>query len=288
MKLKNIKLSLAALAALTLASCSEGQYWDAASDPGTVYAFPKTTETVSIDADATVPSSYEVTVMRNTSAGSLTIPVTFTSTSPLLTGDSSVTFADGQNQTKYVINIATGLKAGITYTATVQLEEPSNTIIDVDADNLKYTLNISQVLVLNWVDNGVANAYSTWWVANDEPVEIPVQEATNWPNDGERLMRLVSPYWYFEPDYADAGYNFMYYLDDDGNPLSMYSNYQYIGENDEGYYYYFGCPSAYGCSFYKEGDLYVMYGVIGYASSASASSVTAYGYETIYFTWTGQ
>lgn len=289
MKLKNIKLSFAALATLMLASCSEGQYWDGPSDPGAVYAFPKPTETVSIPADASVPSTYEVTMMRNTSAGAVTVPVTFTSNSPLLTGDSSVSFADGSKEAKYVINIAGGVKAGLTYTATVQLAAPENSIVDVDPSNLTYTLNLSQVLVLQWTANGEAYTYSGW-AGNETPVAIPVDEATNWPIEGQRLMRLVSPYWFLEPDYCEEGYNIQFYLDADGNADGMYQTYTYIGESSDGEYYFFGCPASYGSSFYNEGNIYVMDGIMGYASSptAAAGAVSAGWYETIQFQWTGK
>lgn len=290
MKLNNIKLSFAALAALALASCSEGQYWDGPSDPGAVYAFPKPAETVSVEADASMPTSYEVTVMRNTSAGAVTVPVTFSSTSPLLTGESSVSFADGQNKASYYINIASGVKAGVTYSATLTLTKPENSIVEVDSQNLTFTLNISQVLVLKWVDNGEAYTYSSTWVGNDTPIAIPVQEATNWPVDGQRLMRLVSPYWYLEPEYCDEGYSIQFYLDAEGNAAGMYQTYTYIGEYSDGDYYFFGCPANYGSSFYNQGDIYVMDGIMGYASSptASAGAVTAGWYETLQFQWTGK
>lgn len=287
MKLRNIKISFAALAALTLASCSEGQYWNEPNDPGAVYAFPKPAETLSIPADAAMPTSYEVSVRRNTSVGAVSVPVTFTSSSPLLTGESSVSFADGQNEAKYVINISNGAKAGVTYTAKVALTKPEGSKIDVDPSNLTFTLNLSQVLVLQWVGNGVANTYSSTWVANETPVAIPVEEAINWPVDGQRLMRLVSPYWYFEPEYCEEGYNIQFYLDAEGNAAGMYQTYTYIGESSNGEYYFFGCPANYGCSFYNEGNIYVMDGVMGYAASptAAAGAVSAGWYETLQFQW---
>lgn len=286
MKINRIALSFFAVSAMMLASCSEGKYWDEPSDAGQVYAFPKPVETVSVPADGTIPSCYDVTITRNNNGGEVTVPVSFTSNSPLLTGASSVTFAAGSSSAVYKINIAEGVKAGLSYTAKLVLTEDENTLIHVDSKNLSYSFNLSQVLVLKWESRGIAATISAKWVGNEDLIDIPVEEAVNHPIEGQRLMRLVSPYWYLEPEVAQQGANIEFYLDEDGNAQSMAATWQFMGETDPDYgYFFFGCPANYGGYFANEENVFVMSGVVGYASSISGSGLTPAWYETLQFIW---
>lgn len=270
---------------MALVSCSEGQYWDEASteDLGNAVAFQKSAETVSIEADGTFPSVYYVTVGRSNAANALTVPVTFESESTLLSGPESVTFEAGSLSAEYPISIGSGAKAGLNYSCTLTLS-PDDTILQANENNLTFTFKISQVLVLKWESRGVASAMSSW-AGNEDLIDIPVEEATNYPVDGMRLMRLVSPYWLLEPQYAVEGYNIEYFLDGDGNALSMAADWQFIGETDDSYgYFFFGCPAAYGSYFMNQESIFVMSGIMGYSGSLSGQ-VTAGWYETIQFIW---
>ncbi|MBD5345724.1 MAG: hypothetical protein HDR92_01155 [Bacteroides sp.] len=284
MKLHKIAASLFVLAAVAFSSCSEGQYWDEPGDKGSYCAFPKAATTLSIPAADTMPTSYDVLVTRSNAGAEASYPITFKSSSPLLTGPSSVTFAAGQTQATYTISIGSGAKAGITYSATLEINNGSDQIVTIPSANLKYTFTISKVLVLDWQPAGTAFTISESWVGNADPVEIPVEEAVNWPTDGQRRMRLMSPYWYLEPDFAEKGHNIEFFVDTDYNALSMYATYQYIGESNDGEYYFFGCPANYGGSFTNQGDVYIMDGVMGYAASPTGS-VSAGWYETLMFQW---
>lgn len=285
MKLHKIAASLFVLAAVAFSSCSEGQYWEEPGDTGSYCAFPKPATTLSIPAADTMPTSYDVTVTRNNAGAEASFPITFKSSSPLLSGPSSVTFAPGQTQATYTISIASGAKAGVTYSATLEINNGEDPTVTVPAANLKYTFTISQVLVLNWQPAGTAATISESWVGNTDTVNIPVEEAVNWPVDGQRRMRLVSPYWYLEPEYADEGANIEFFVDSDYNALSMYATYQYIGETSDGDYYFFGCPANYGGSFTNQGNVYIMDGVMGYAASPTGSPAAGW-YETLVFEWT--
>lgn len=279
-------LTIAAAAALTLVSCSEGKYWSEPEVQSPVYAFAKPAATVSVPATATIPSSYEVTVSRSTAGEAQSIPVEFKSNSSLVTGASTVEFPAGSAETKYVINLAQGMKAGVTYTASVSL--PVDTIgmpVTMDAKNLSFTLNISQVLVLDWQDKGVAQTVSQW-AGNESLIDIPVQQAVNYPDENVRLMRLVSPYWYLEPEFADKGYNLQFFLDKDGNAKSMYQNYTFIGEVMDGDYIFFGVSANYGGYFSNEGNIFTMKGVMFYGPSATSVAGAGW-YETLMFRWTG-
>ena len=286
MKLNKITTYAAVLAAMSMVSCTEGKYWEEASNPGEVYAFAKPAETVSLLDSETIPSSYDVVVSRNNAGASVTIPVKFTASAgseSVLSGPSEVTFESGSSSAVYTINIADGAKAGVNYGATLLLTQPEDALVHVNTSNLKYTFTLTKELVLNWQDNGVALTFSSW-AGNESPVEIPVQEAVNWPVDGQRLMRLVSPYWYLEPAYAEEGYNVQYYLDADGNAAGMYATYQMMGEDYDGNsVLWFGCPANYGGYFANQDNIYTMNGVVGYGTSAA--SVTPGWYETLQFQW---
>lgn len=286
MKLNKITAYFAAFAALAFSSCSEGKYWDEASNPGEVYAFAKPAETISIPANEAIPTSYSVTISRNVNVGSATVPVEFKSNSDVLTGPSSITFEDGSYSADYVINIATNAKAGIDYSADITLAQPENVITHVKAENLKFALKLSKVLVLEWYDKGVAKTYSLNWVGNEDAVEIPVQQADNYPQDGVYICRLMSPYWYLEPEYATQGANIEFLVDENDNVLGLASSWQLIGEYVDGYGNFFiGCPASQGCSFTNEGDIFTLAGFLAYGTGASPSYY--YGAETLKFQWTG-
>lgn len=287
MKLYKFAASLALLAAV-LTSCSEGKYWDDVDVAVSYCSFPKSAVTVSIPATEAIPSTVDITVTRNSNQGEETFPVSFNSSSPLITGPASVTFPAGQSQTNYTISLAAGLKAGVNYTASLALTKPEGCVVTLPDANMACTFTLSKVLVLDWQPAGKALTQSLGWVDMDAPVEIPVQEAVNYPVDGQRLLRLESPYWYLEPDYAEQGANIQFLVDTDGNALGMYSAFQYIGEFDSEYgYFYFGCPKGYGDGFYNQNDTYFMSGVMGTAPKLNAASkdIELFNYETLVFKW---
>lgn len=282
MKLNKISIFAASLACMTLASCSEGQYWTEPSDPGTVYAFAKPAETISIPEAGEFPSSYEVTVRRNTNGGAASVPVEFKSNSELVTGPATVEFADGSLEAKYTISFASGMLVGVNYSASLALAQPEDAMLHVNKNNLTFAFNMSKAL--RWESRGVAQTYSTGWVGNESPIEIPIEEAVNWPIEGQRLLRLVSPYWYMEPAYASKGYDIRFYVNDSYDVTGMYSTWQYIGEKANGEFYYFAVMRG---GLYNEGNVFTMDGYIGYADSdtASAADVSAGWYETLIFNW---
>lgn len=281
----------AAGVALAMTSCGEGQYWDEASNPAEVYAFPKPTETLSVPADGVAPSTYEITVMRNTSGAAVTVPVIFSEVNSsgqevsvgLLSGADEVTFPAGSNKAVYTINIADGLSAGTTYYAKISLEDPevadNQTQVDVNPNNKTFTFSISQAI--NWTAAGTAEAVSDW-VGNTDPISIPVQYASNVVlSGGMKLYRLVSPYWVMEPDYAEEGYNLQFYVDADNNAAS-FPSWQSMGEFQQGYEFFIGCPASMGCSFTNDGDVYTLNGYIAYGEGAPQAY---YSPEVLVFQW---
>lgn len=272
---------MAAGAVLLLASCSEGQYWNEPADMGQVVAFTKPAASVSVASDATAPDSYTVTVSRSDNQGDLTVPVTLTTGYPdVLSGPESVTFANGSYTAEYPIRI-NGMMPGVNYSAKLAVTQPDEkALIHPNSQNLSFTFSISQALV--WTKVGTTVVTSLSW-AEGASGEVVIEEG-NWPVAGERLFRMLDVYYAIEPDYAAKGTELRFFTDNAGNALRMGEDWSNIGEayssSDD---FYFGCPAAYGCSFYNEGNVYVMDGVIGYGPSAA--DITPGWYETLYFQW---
>lgn len=277
----NIKSTFAAaVAVLSIASCSEGQYWTEPADKGQVIAFVKPAETITVAPTGTAPDSYTVTVYRSQTAGDLEVPVSFSNDTTIFNAPSSVTFKNGENSAKYTFSIGS-LIPGMTYATKIGVKVPEGTITHPDSRNLTFTFTISQALI--WTAAGEAAIMSTNWVGNEEPVNVKVEEG-NWPIAGERLFRLVDVYYTLEPEYAEPGTELRFYTDDAGNALRMGSEWSYMGETNDGEYYFFGCPAQYGGQFVSEGNEYLMQGVVGTAASLTGA-VSPGWYENLYFIW---
>lgn len=284
MKLNKLTVFLGSLAAVAFVSCSEGKYWNEPSTVSEVYAFAKPSETLSIPADSQIPTSFDVTISRNTTAGDATVPVEFKSNSPLLTGPSQISFASGSSSATYTISIANGVKAGLDYQATLSLAQPKDSLEIVKKENLKFTFKLSQVLVLKWEAAGTAATTETCFGAS-EPTDVPVLKAVNWPIEGEQLMKLESPYYYMFGEDSAKGCDISFILDDQDNAVSMQKAWQYTGIIYDGSYLFFGTPAEYGGYFLNDGNYYQMKGILGGASSPTGTPSPAY-YETISFEWT--
>ena len=274
--------SLAIVAALSLGSCTEGQYWNDPESKGQAVAFAKPAVDISVPADGKAPATYEVTLSRTSSEKALTIPVKFATEQPdVLSAPDEVTFEAGKSTATYVIKIGS-LMPGLQYSATVTPEVEEG-FTHVDSKNQSFSFNISQLLI--WKSAGTASVTSTTWVEN-VTADVAVEEG-NWPVAGQRLFRLVDTYLALEPAEVgvEKGADIRFLTDDSGKALDMFQAWSYIGENDStNGYYFFGCPAAYGGSFTSEGNKYVMAGVIGYSASLDGA-VTPGWYEDLIFVW---
>lgn len=280
MKLNIAYAFLASLATLALGSCSEGKYWNEPDNYGSEVAFTKPAVEIKVGSGEEAPSSYVVTLNRTNSDAAQTVDVNFTTSDPdVLSGEPTVTFEAGKNTADYVINIGS-LVPGLTYTATISVENPEDSFVHVDSQNLSFSFSISSELT--WTSAGTAQVTSLSWV-DGETGTVAVEEG-NWPVAGQRLFRLIDVYHVLEPDYAEAGTELRFLTDDAGNALEMFQAWTYIGETYDGEYCMFGCPAQYGCSFTNSGNDYIMDGVIGTAASLTGS-VTPGWYETLEFVW---
>lgn len=188
MKLTKIYASIAVLASLAMASCSEGKYWDSPSNPGEVYAFAKPAETVTLGGTDEVPATFDVVVGRNNKGASVTVPVTFAANSNSMTGASEVTFEAGSATAVYKINIAPDLQIGTTYTATVTLPQPTDSLTVAKAENRTFTLNVSKNYI--WSSIGKGKFFDAWVMDNaTEEYTVEIMKA-----DGFNRYRVMSPY----------------------------------------------------------------------------------------------
>ncbi|MDE6835814.1 MAG: hypothetical protein K2J23_06250 [Muribaculaceae bacterium] len=286
MKFNKIILGSLLMLAGAMTSCTSGQYWDEPGESATVYAFPKPTLTLNVDADDAFPETVEVTINRSNAGAKETVPVVFTpskASAGILTGADEVTFEAGSRTATYVINISKDADVNVAYSATVQVEEPEDALIDVTADNQKYTLNFRRVLTLKWADAGEALCISDW-VENEEPIAVPVQVATNWPVAGQKVVRLCSPYHVMEPQYANEEGNIDFIVDDDNNVVGLYSSWQYIGEKYDGEYMWLGIGYT-GCTFTNEGNVYTINGVFATSEKNPYTALSLLTFETLTWQW---
>lgn len=287
-----------ALAAVALTSCSEGKYWNEASNIGEAVAFDKPNETVVIpDADE-MPTFYDVPINRTVAGPEETFAVTFTDKSKgILSAPAEITFKAGEYTALYRISIdAAQIVKGVKYKAVIGLEQPEDVKIQVKPENLKLNFTIEHELILQWASAGTATVYSKWADLDaDSAVEIPVDIATNYPDPKYVVYRLVSPYWYMEPKYADEGYDilFMLYAGSRMTPYGLYEDFQPIGEaqkDDAGKIqeFYLGSTAKYKASFTKNSrGLYNLTAYMFYAAQgedAVEANMTAYAEESLRFT----
>lgn len=184
----NIKHTfIAAVALISLASCSEGQYWTEPADKGQVIAFVKPAETITLAATDNM-DSFTVKVNRSQTAGDLDVPVTFTTkATEVLSGPASVSFKNGENVADYTISIGQ-LIPGDSYSATIEVAVPEGTITHPDARNLKYTFTISKTL--SWSSLGMGSFLDAWVMDNAEaPYSVEIMKA-----DGLDRYRVMNPY----------------------------------------------------------------------------------------------
>jgi len=302
MNIKNIALSALSLSLLALTSCSEGKYWDSPESYGVdSYAFAKPALTVEVPAEEDMPTVYNVPVSRSEAGEEVTVDVKFTTKTECLSGPSTVTFKKGELIAEYPISIdPTLIDDGFSYGATIALfkqvetEGKDGATVINDVVITKLDFNISHELILVWEDAGIAKASSTF-AGNTEPVDIPVQVASNYPDKKKSLYRLVSPYWYLDPENGTEGHNieFLCFKGSAYKADSLPEGWQSIGINDvdeNGFpvKLFIGMPEDSESSFKSSKTKYSIKCAIGFSEydNPSDEEVTVTDVmETLTFTW---
>lgn len=269
---------------LTLGACSEGQYWEEPGNLGNVYAFPKPVQTLSY-SKSDVPTAISVMVNRTYAGAAVDVPVTFSTTDETaFSGPETVSFAAGATSAEYIITVAPeNLNPG-SNKVVIELDEPEGTLLQPNASNLSYTLNFT--LDYTWVSAGTAECVSAW-VQNETPIKVAVEEAKEYSDEaGQRMFRLVSPYFVMEPEYAEEGYNIQFLTTAAGEAVTLNPTLQPIGEESDGLWFIIGSYPGYG-AFFSNGDEYTIDSFVFYTEGRDGNDLYILNFEEVLsFKWT--
>lgn len=283
----NIFVAALGSALLFLGACSEGQYWDEPSDFGSNPVFIKAAQTMTINVNDEIPSTVTVTLSRPEAGAALTIPVTVTpadnASAQIFSGPEEITFEAGSYSVEYPITVVPeNFTLGENYTVSLELAKPEEALVQRPAGNYKFTLKMMQDYT--WVDAGEAMCESAWVDNIEDPIPVPVQEAVEYAEAGQRLFRLVSPYYEMEPEAAEEGYNIQFITTTSGEAVTL-PGWQEIGEEYQGMWFYLGIGYP-GRSFFNEDTEYTIAGLMAYTDGREGEELHAYAYEIFIFDWT--
>jgi len=238
MKLYKSLFIVAALVGGMMTSCSDEGSWTQASPSdlgltaGTAYAFnAEALNYTYYPADMVAGTDIEVTITRGATTGSVVLPIAAEfSDSTLISGPSSVTFADGQNTAVYAIHFEREIEIGESATAVLTIDTLKVGIPVVDrpapldstataADSAKYqadsTAYAAYITKLssyklatkvniqkdyNWVSLGTGKITENGYFKYVEAGNVEIMQA----QENEHLFRVVSPW---DALFSDNGYN---------------------------------------------------------------------------------
>lgn len=279
-------LFLAAVAAVAFTSCSDEGYWEKYEMTETQYSFDQAKQSYSLTATDALPS-VTVALSRSTNVGETTLPLEISFNNSIMSvADSAVTFADGSYTAELVVNIdEANIVMGTSYTANITFALDSINFFEhnysLSGNN---THTISVIKDYTWVSAGVVYMASNWagGYAN-----VPVETAKEYTDEnGYKLYRLNSPYYYLEPSYCPKpGAHLQFILDAQGNAVTIAPTFQAIGEASStgGEWFFYYHPQADYCSFTNEGNVYTMKGA--WARTDAAGTASLYDYATELFQW---
>ena len=235
--MKNIiKLSLLAVG-LAFTSCDVDQVGTKFIDGNRGVSFDNAKYTREVSYNDT---ELLVHVSRVSAAIDETIGITHNCTEVgIFTIPQTVSFVKGEYEKIITILIEpSNMSAGKEYSFDLTLEEKAS----FGGVN---TTKITVLLELVWIPAGDALMASDW---AGNSATVPVERA-----EGTNMYRLVSPYFYLEPEYCpEEGYHVVFIVDDSYNAVSIIPS--DIGEED-------------GCTFTNVGNLYHIDGLFAYGKS---------------------
>lgn len=229
MKFNKTGAALLAGLTLTLASCSEGQYWDEPTATSPEVSFPKAAATVNLLADD-VFDSYDIIVTRSNSAAAESVELTATTAAEdVFTSIPTVAnFEAGATSTTVTVGVNTdAMTIGRVYSLTLAApasgdEHPEGSIAS-PAANESFTLKVSKNFTwqnIGWMlytDGFVSTFYGVDDLTYYVPVQAPVQA------EGAGVYRLVNPYGEYYPYNEPGDYSGTAYLEiNASNPDQVY------------------------------------------------------------------
>lgn len=295
---KHTLLVIAAVGMLT--ACNDDGYWEPYNTDVEYYSFPKNKVEISMSYSEQAPATYDVLVLRNEAGPEVTVPVTAAFSSADLTGPATVTFAEGSCEAYYTISINSTVPVGSVLSGSLKLDrvdstyDPNSPYLDDEAEdpngqhrvnqlpptaNLSFAFSITRVYT--WEAAGLAEVESVAWVGSDEPSEVLIQKAVEYPGPGY-LYRLYNCYYELGED-DDKGYSVEFYLNADGSadklPTEQATGIIYSGYNI-GWVY----STARGCTFENTGSHYEAVMKIGAYSGGQLAGF--FGDEQLVWDWT--
>lgn len=232
--MKLFKYTILAAAAVTmLTACNADGYWDQYKSDVEYYSFPKTSVEISMEYSDEAPKTYDVVLLRNEAGPEVTVPVEASFDSEELSGPESVTFAEGSREAIYSIAINSEVPVGTVLSGTLRIDrveqtyDPNSPYMEEGAEdpneqhrvnqlppsaNLKFSFSITRAYT--WEAAGIAEVESVVWMESEEPTEVYIQKAKEYPGPGF-LYRLYNAYYEMGED-DDKGYSVEFYLNADG------------------------------------------------------------------------
>lgn len=193
MKFKHSIIFMALLAITSMfASCSEGDYWDEYIEKAEKYSFACSASNYSVSA-ADVPSEIKVEVYRNTTTGSVVLPLTITGATDVLNAPASISFEDGSAVAELVFTVAGSPEIGVKYTATAKIGDEN---VSVSGNG-----SVAVTLLINYIWNEWTTGTFTENF-NGFQTNVKIMKA-----DGAKAYRIMQPYKEFfmsEYGYSEA------------------------------------------------------------------------------------
>ena len=180
MKFKHSIIFMALLAITSMfASCSEGEYWDEYIEEAEKYSFACSASNYSVSA-ADVPSEIKVQVYRNTTNGSVVLPLTVSGATEVLNAPASVSFEDGSAVAELVFTVGGSPEIGVKYTATATIGDES---VSVSGNG-----SVAVSLLVNYI-------WNEWTIGTFTENFIGFQaDVKIMKADGAKAYRIMEPY----------------------------------------------------------------------------------------------
>ena len=247
-------LLMFAVAAFAFCSCSDEGYWEPYEIKGTRYSFAQANSSYDLTA-SDVMTEAMVAVYRSTKHGNETLPlnVTISDSTVLSIASDSVVFVDGSDVAEGIVNVDMAAMAiGKKYTAQLAFVVDSVNFMPENASITgAQSHSMSVVLNYNWIPAGTGIYASSFsgeqWAIKFEKVEGYSDE------NGYQLYRIANVY--------AQGYHIEFFLDADGNAVTLPTVSNALGISDGGspvYVYYDAVKYGSYCSFVNDGNYYVI------------------------------
>lgn len=272
---------MAGVAAFTLVSCDDGNEGAIYNMPAEEQGYSFLTESAGASyGPAYTEKTYSFKMARNFAGEAETLALTCEGANPLFTVPTSVEFKAGETLADVTIGIA-GMETGKSYSFTLGIDSAKVSSLGETKGIAKTELTFA--VDYSWTKKGVCEVSDDW---SKNTVEIDLEYAPEYESADVILCRFANMEYMLEPDYADPGYHFQFFLTKGTyDPAGTAATVQAMGEvsSDDGNLYWIYSPAS-GHTFTREYNVYALSGYVGYDSFGS--SISPGWYYNLEFTWT--